>query len=197
MRTFTKAEKEVISLINSSNNKKFSSLIMDVISNCKIVLDRDRNEITLHHKTKAFAPTSSELGEISINSQKMFLRIHHATSVTEILIREGYISLYLNQSDEVRTILGDNNIPDTGLIQNVEDNNTRDLFLRYCNQTLIVYPDLKTFISDGFKTKKELREIWTFRASWIGISVALITSIFSIILGLNKSQEKKLITITN
>jgi hypothetical protein len=192
MKTLTKSEKEIVDLIVVSNNKQFSNLIIDVIRNCKIVCDKVRKRITIHYSTEGFTPTREEMMEIEKSSQILLRRIFQSVHVVEKLINEGYISLYNNQSEREITVLGDERIQNLGILQHIEDEHIRNLFLSFCDQTLIVYSDLKEYIRNGYRTKHEYREIWQLRLSWTGIIIAFTTAIISILLSLNNSHERNI-----
>lgn len=189
MKTFNKFEKNIIREISALNGNKFSDLFRTEIKDCKVVLKKEEDKVSIHYKTKAFTPTQEELKTIEKTSNELFKKIVLTVQASETLINKGLISLYSKEEQPKVLTLGESEISDLGLIQNIEDAHIRDVFLRLSNQILIVSPDLNSFIKKGFRTVSEYRELWQYRLSWFGISIALITSMIGIFMNLNPNYE--------
>ncbi len=190
MKTFSTIDKNIINEINRFNGKKFSDLFSKEIKDCKVVLKKEEDKISIHYKTKEFTPTNEELVKIEKISNELFKKIVLTIQVSEILINKGLISLYSKEEHPNVVTLGDEKIPDLGIIQNIEDAHVRDLFLRFCDQILIISSDLNSFIKKGFRTDSEHRELWQYRLSWAGISIALVTSMLGIFMNLNPNYDQ-------
>ncbi|MDO9580907.1 MAG: hypothetical protein Q7J06_10145, partial [Bacteroidales bacterium] len=186
-------EKEIIKMISLNNGERVSSLLDGTLDNIKIVINVERKSLTIHHRTVHFMPTNEELLDINPRSQILFERIFLIVSLINYLMEEGYITLYSNRVQPNIDSLGDSTIPDGGLIQEYEDEFVKTKYINSHDKLLINNPELTEFVKLGYITEQKKRETWQYYLSWIGISIALITSLTSIILNLNKKQEKAII----
>lgn len=182
MRTFNDKEKEILQLIDKSNGLSFQSLIASKIIDCKLIINHETKQVRVRYKTINFSPSTEELERIREISDALFERIYLSVMLITLFIKEGYISLFRIQGQEPRIILGDYKIPEEGIINEIGDENIRNLLLEYTNKTLLVTSEFNEFVKNGFRTRDEKRQIKSLHLAWIGILTAIISSFISILL---------------
>lgn len=182
MRKFDDKELEIIRILSNSNGLKFDKLLLDKLSDCKLIVNFKSKKTHIRYKTEHFHPTPKEEKSLNRISNELHERVYLAVTITNYFESEGFIGLFRNSDRPDKIEIGDTNIQDLGVLTEVKDETINELLVNYIDKTIIITQSFKEFVKNNYVFDEDLKHKQVINFAKAGIIVAILIGVFSILL---------------
>ncbi len=181
MRIFSNYEKKIIdALYTTKNNGAFlQNFVFEQLENENFEVNSEKSIV------KIIIPIIETNVRISQNIIARIEKVQEMVVVTANLLsyleRDGLILIVkTTENADPVDILQKTVLSKKVITREFPDREINDLFLRFLNKKILVTPELNDLRNHGYQSKSDRRYRIQMIATWIGIGIALATSLLSI-----------------
>ena len=195
MRKISKFEENLISQMTDkewNGNLNLPNLLDKYLKNVRIKILRDQQQVEILFEIQNKTPTEAETKLILSRVNEINELIISTVNLINLLEKEGYIILFESASQiDNELVFGQGAVNLPSVRYTFPDNRTAELLVKYASPQIIITSELLEYRKVNFQTREEIRHFQNIRLAWIGISISIIATVFSLGFNLFDSLIKK------